>query len=210
MLKRLLIVGAGGFGRQVESYIDDENLQGDQLPLAGFLDDNPNALANKGSTKKILGNLDTFQFEEGDAVILAIADTKIRAAINSRLTDKVAIYTYISKRAIIGKNVQLGKGSVVCPGVNIGCDTTIGKMALINLNVIIGHDSIIGDYCSFMPQVSLGGNCITGDHVYMGTKATITPQTKLTHNITIGCGAVVLKHVKDAGTYFGNPARRMI
>lgn len=210
MLKRLFIIGAGGFGRQLESYIDDENSDDNFLPLTGFLDDNPEALAGKGTERSVMGSPLTFEFCEGDAVIIAIADSAIRRKLFEALEGKTEFFTYVSKRAIIGKNTAIGPGSVICPGANIGSNVTLNKGCIINLNAIIGHDSELQEFCSVMPHVDVGGNTRIGRLSFIGTKATITPNNTLAEQVNIGVGAVVIKEVKEQGTYFGNPARRML
>ena len=68
----------------------------------------------------------------------------------------------------------------------------------------------MGNYCSIMPHVDVGGGSIIGDKVFMGTKATVAPYLTVVSHTYLGVGAVIIKEIKTSGTYFGNPARRML
>ncbi len=49
---------------------------------------------------------------------------------------------------------------------------------------------------------------IIGDNVSIGSNATILP-IEICDNVVIGAGAVVTKNIIEAGTYAGNPARKI-
>lgn len=210
MKKRLLIVGAGGLGRQLEHYLELISDRSNDWELIGYIDDDKNALTGKGSDYKVLGEIETFRFKEDDYIILGISDIKSRNKIIETLKNKVRFFTYISETAMIGKNVSIGEGCIVCPGVKIGSNVKIGKFNLINLDCIIGHDTIIEDMCSIMPHVDIGGGSKIGKNVFMGTKATVSPQLEIHEGTYLGVGSIVIKDITESGTYFGNPARRML
>ncbi|AKA36068.1 NeuD/PglB/VioB family sugar acetyltransferase [Flagellimonas lutaonensis] len=210
MKQRLFIIGAGGFGRQLESYLELFPSQKVQWELSGYIDDNPNALAGKGSDYNILGSIEDFKFKKDDLVLIAIADIQAKKKVIEALRGKVKFFTLVAEGALIGKNVTLGEGSIICPGAKIGSNVAIGEFGLINLDTIVGHDSVIGKNCSIMPHVDIGGSTTIGDNVFMGTKATVSPRLVVVDNSHLGVGAVVIKSIEEPGTYFGNPARRML
>ena len=57
-----------------------------------------------------------------------------------------------------------------------------------------------------MSHVDLGGYVTLKKRVYVGTNATIIPGITIGEDIKIGTGAIVIKNLKESGTYFGNPA----
>lgn len=210
MKQRLLIIGAGGFGRQLEHYLDNSTTQNGQWELAGYIDDDQDALKDKDSAYAILGSIDTYDFRKDDLVLIAIADIEAKRRIVELLTGKVEFFSFIASDALIGKYVSIGEGAIICPGVKIGSHATIGRHNIINLNAIIGHDSVIGDNCSIMPHVDVGGGAKIGNGVFIGTKGTVSPRLQIADNSYLGVGSVVIKNITDQGTYFGNPARRML
>ena len=78
MKKNLYIIGAGGLGRQLESYLELLPSFNLEWELKGYLDDNKDALKNKASDYKVLGSIKDFEFSESDSVLVAIADTKTK------------------------------------------------------------------------------------------------------------------------------------
>jgi acetyltransferase-like isoleucine patch superfamily enzyme len=50
---------------------------------------------------------------------------------------------------------------------------------------------------------------VIGNRVSIGSNATIMPVT-IADNVVIGAGSVVTKDIPTAGTYAGNPARRLL
>lgn len=210
MKQRLLIIGAGGLGRQLEHYLGLISDRNKDWKLAGYIDDDMNALDNKGSDYQVLGNIQSFPFKDDDYIVLGIADIESKKKIISTLKNKVRFFTYISEAALIGKNVTIGEGSIICPGVKIGSNVNIGNFNLINLNCIVGHDSVMGDLCSIMPHVDIGGGARIGKNVFMGTKVTVSPKLEVRDGTYLGVGSIVIKNITEPGTYFGNPARRML
>lgn len=210
MADRLFIIGAGGFGRQLEYYLDNYQGADKTWKLIGYLDDDPNALDGKNSDYTIMGNIQTFKFDPTDKVAVAIADTTIKTRIVKELEGKVKFLTFIARDVMLGKSTTVMEGTLICPGAKIGNNVTLGRHSLINLNANIGHDSKLGDFCSIMPNVDIGGNSVIGDGVFIGTKGTLAPGVEIAPDSHIGIGAVILKSVKEAGTYFGNPARKIL
>ncbi|UJH67010.1 NeuD/PglB/VioB family sugar acetyltransferase [Allomuricauda sp. SCSIO 65647] len=210
MKNRLFIIGAGGFGRQLESYLELLPSQKKDWELKGYIDDNPNALDGKGSDYEVLGNIDDFGFKKDDFALVAIADIDAKIKIVETLRGKVKFFTLVAVGTLIGKNVTLGEGTIICPGAKIGSNVTIGEFGLVNLDTIVGHDSVIGKNCSIMPHVDIGGGTNIGDNIFMGTKATVSPRLTVVNDTHLGVGAVVIKNIVESGTYFGNPARRML
>jgi acetyltransferase-like isoleucine patch superfamily enzyme len=49
---------------------------------------------------------------------------------------------------------------------------------------------------------------LIGDRVSIGSNATIMP-VRIADDVVIGAGSVVTKDIMTAGTYAGNPARRL-
>ena len=123
-----------------------------------------------------------------------------------KLKGKVRFFSYIAPNVILGKFVTIGEGAIICPHVCIMTNTLIGDFVFINAGSQIGHDCNIGSYCSLMAHVDLGGHVKLGERVYMGTNSTVIPNKKINDNVKIGSGSIVIRNLKEPGTYFGNPA----
>jgi maltose O-acetyltransferase len=121
-----------------------------------------------------------------------------------------------------GKNVNIEKGAVFSPSVELGDNSGIGIRARINGKVIIGKDVMMGpDVCIYTRNhafdrtdipMNLQGMTpekpvIIGDDVWIGTRVTILAVVHIGTGAIIGAGAVVTKDVPDYAVVGGNPAR---
>lgn len=209
-MKNLYILGAGGYGREIASYIQTAKEVLEKYDFKGFLDDNLDALKNVNCPCDIVGTISNYNYTDNDEVIMAIGSIEVKKKIAQQLKDKVKFFSFIANEAYVGNNVELGEGVLICPGVKLPANIKIGNFVSINIDSRIGHDSTIGDFCSIMPNVDVGGESSIGNEVFLGTKSTIIPRTKIADQTNVGVASVILKEIKEPnGTYFGNPARRM-
>jgi sugar O-acyltransferase (sialic acid O-acetyltransferase NeuD family) len=143
-----------------------------------------------------------------DVVLCAVGIPRVRRQVVETLTQRGAVFsTFIDDRAVIGSNVSIGKGSIVCPGSVITSDIELGEQVHININCSIGHDVRIGDFATMSPACSLMGGVIVEDDVFMGVGATVIPRKRLVARSVVGAGSVVVKNVPSDVTSFGNPSR---
>ncbi|MDB9846665.1 acetyltransferase [Flavobacteriaceae bacterium] len=207
MKKRIYIIGAGDFGREMESWLENLPDFKNEYEIKGYLDNDSKSLQNKPTDYEILGTHEEVEFNENDYVVIAISNSKVRKRIAESLANRVNFFTYIAPNATIGKFTKIGCGSIICSNCFISTNTVIGDFVIANAGSNIGHDCIIESYCSLMANVDIGGSVILGEGVYIGTKATIIPKKRIFRNITIGAGTMVIRNLNKEGTYFGNPAK---
>jgi sugar O-acyltransferase (sialic acid O-acetyltransferase NeuD family) len=155
---------------------------------------------------KSISEFDPTEYE----VLIAIGDSAVRAEIVSRLPIETKYFTFIHPSAMImGNDVEIGEGSIVCAGVIVTTNCKIGKHCHLNLLTTIGHDNVIGDFFTTAPGVQISGNCVIGDRVYFGTHSSIKQKTKVCNDVIIGLNAGVVKSIKEYGTYVGVPAKKI-
>lgn len=110
-------------------------------------------------------------------------------------------FVEIQKGVTIGNNCRIQSHSFICELVSIGNHCFIGHgVMFINDDFKTGKPAA-GNKDLWKPTV-------IGDHVSIGSNATILPVTICNH-VVIGAGAVVTKNITEAGTYAGNPARKI-
>jgi sugar O-acyltransferase (sialic acid O-acetyltransferase NeuD family) len=205
--KRIYIIGAGDFGREMESWLENLPDFKNEYEIKGYLDNDSKSLRNKPTDYEILGTHEEVEFNENDYVVIAISNSKVRKRIAESLANRVNFFTYIAPNATIGKFTKIGCGSIICSNCFISTNTVIGDFVIANAGSNIGHDCIIESYCSLMANVDIGGSVILGEGVYIGTKATIIPKKRIFRNITIVPAPMVIRNLNKEGTYFGNPAK---
>jgi sugar O-acyltransferase (sialic acid O-acetyltransferase NeuD family) len=195
-MKRALI-GAGGFAREIKAHIGDETMK-------CFVDD----LFWKENNNFIfpLSQFDPNEYE----VIVAIGNPRDRYDIIQRLPKETKYFSFIHPSTqILGNDVKIGKGSIVCAGCILTTNIIIGDHAHLNLQTTIGHDCVIGDYFTTAPGVKISGNCKIYSCVYVGTNASIKEKISIHSFVTIGLNAGVVKDIEDTGIYVGTPAKKI-
>lgn len=193
------IIGVGGFGSELESYIRTEWYC---LDIIKFVEDD-----------YYNGEVGVYKLSEFDytkhKAIIAISDIKTRKRIVSQLPPETQYWSFISKESKIYGNVNIGEGSIICPGTILTTNITIGKHSQLNLQTTVGHDNIIGDYFTTAPGVRISGNCNIGDNVYFGTNAITVQKLNICSDTIIGANATVFSSIKSGGTYIGTPSKKI-
>lgn len=197
-LNPLVILGAGGFAREVFSWIDK-----DQYQVSAFFSDSPEKSEIYGvpviSDLKLLSKME---------FVCAIGDPKTRREIVKRAYENLMIpaMPVIGEQVIIGNSVLVAKGSIICPGTVITTDIVIGEHTIININCTIGHDCKIGDFVTISPGANISGNVHIGHNSYIGTGSVVREGKKIGENSTLGMGGVLIKDLPDNSVWIGNPA----
>lgn len=189
-MKRALI-GAGGFATEVKSQMGDIN-------MLSFVDDK--YYSGEKNTLP-LSQLDPTKYE----VAIAIGDSFTRKEIVNKLPKKTKYFTFIHESVMIFNNVEIGQGSIICPGTIITTNCKIGKHTHLNLHTTIGHDNVIGDYFTTAPGVHISGNNNIGDCVYFGTNSATRQKVNICDDVIIGLNGGVVKDIIENGTYIGTP-----
>ncbi len=208
-MKDIVIIGAGGFGREVKTIIDAINIRAKEFNFLGFYDDN----LEKGTlvnSYPILGNLNDLQAHKKPInVVLGIGDPETKLKISSALSSTNSSYPNIIHPSvhISSDGVVLGKGCVICAGTILTCNIEVKDFVTLNLLCTVGHDTVIGNYASFMPSVNISGEVVVHDKVYVGTGATIINQVCIGTASIIGAGAVVVQDIPAFCTAVGIPAK---
>lgn len=203
----IIIIGAGGLAREIVSW---KNISGEKLNIVGCVDDFYDSSVQKDNVLNVIGKIDLQSFKDNQVALCAIADCDRKQSLfeEAKSSNKKFVQ-YIHTTCLIGERTIVGEGLVLLPYALISCDAEIGDLVFINNGSQIGHDVKIGDFTSIMANVDIGGGAQIGNNVFIGSNAVILPGVKIPDNTRIGAGAVVLRSIKQAATYFGNPAKKI-
>lgn len=209
-MKKIAIYGAGGFGREVLTLINDINKIDNKYDVQGFYDDG-HSVDEEVNGYKILGGINALNsVSESVSVVLAIGTPGIKRRILEKIINPNVKYpTIIHPSVMIGdeKYVSIGQGCIICGGTIITTNIIINDFVILNLSCTVGHDTVIGRYSAFMPSVNISGEVQIGEGVYVGTGAKIINQLSIGSDTIIGAGAVVAKDIPSNCTAVGVPAK---
>lgn len=207
-MKDLIIMGAGGFGKELLSYaIDIMETGTSEWRVKGFINDKLDAFDGIDTGYPILGTIAGHKIEKNAVYICAIGDGKARLAIGRDFQQKGAEFiNFIHPTAKIRERVKMGIGNIFCPASGCNPDVTIGDFIIVNCGSGFAHDCIVGSGCTLSGGCDVTGKCKLGEGVFLGPKVVIIPGRKIGDYAKISAGAVVFTHVKPGKTMIGNPA----
>jgi sugar O-acyltransferase (sialic acid O-acetyltransferase NeuD family) len=210
-MKNLLIIGAGGFGREVYSWACDMYECNKEWQIIGFLDDDINALDGFDYPTKVISCLKAYKAQPNDIFVCAIGNPKIKQSCVEMLKENGAeqFINIIHPSSIVSKSAKLGKGVILCPMTIVSADANIGDFVTMNSHSNVGHDTRIGEWTQISGYCDITGGVTVGEQVFMGSSVTILPKIKIDSGAIIGAGSVVVKNVGKDITVFGNPAKKI-
>lgn len=211
-MKKLVIIGAGGFGREIFDYATNCIGYQTEFVIKGFIDNLLVELAHPENYPPILGCIDDYEIQQNDVFICALGDVKFKKKYCEYIMSKGGTFTtLISNRAYISKiNTHIGKGCIICPDARIHVDVTIGDFVTVQPFAVLGHDVKVGNWSHVNALADCGGASVIGEGVTLHTTSFVLPKSVIENYATVGAGSVVLKRVNAGLTVFGVPAKPIL
>lgn len=212
-MKKIIVVCAGGYGREVFELIEDINenaiAAGEEPPydIMGFINDDLSALDGKKIDAKIIGTIKDWEPYGDEVYALGLANPKDKEKIVNILKNRGARFeTLISPRCRVSKTAKIGEGCIIKEFI-IGQNVVIGNYVNI-MGSMIGQDSIIGDYSTTTGFVNIA--CAElGKRVFVGSNSVILNGKKIGNDAFVATGSIVARNVKPGYKVFGNPAQKV-
>jgi sugar O-acyltransferase (sialic acid O-acetyltransferase NeuD family) len=207
-MKNLLIVGAGGCGRETYQWAQDINRRCPTWTVKGFLDDDLNALHDKQCDINVLSKIDDYIPCPEDELICAIGNCGMKKKITEKLVAKGAKFaSIIHPTAIVADTAKLGNGIILYPYTVISDNAHIDTGVIINMHSSVGHDAKLGKYCTISSYCDITGKCVLGNEVFLGSSVKMIPSTIIGDQAFASIGSVIMANVKSNDRVIGNPAR---
>lgn len=207
-----MILGAGGFGREVLWLIRSLGASSadTELDVVGFIDDDP---AKAGLTVcgiPVLGGARALR-EEFDRLYFCVCghgDPAVKRELVERTRDYVKGFPVVAHPSVKkSEYVAIGEGSILTANCVLTTQITLGEFVTVNLGCTVGHDVEIGAYVTLAPGVHVSGNVRIGQGAKIGTGAVLLPGVKIGPHTVVGAGAVVTKDLPGGIVAVGVPAK---
>jgi sugar O-acyltransferase (sialic acid O-acetyltransferase NeuD family) len=194
-MRKLVIVGFGGLGREVLGIIQSINRQRETWNFLGFYDDN--LTKQKVNGFPVMGKIEELNdITEEINVVIAIGNARVKNIIRNKINNQNIIFPNIfhpSVQIYSEDTVVLGKGIVIAANAVLTVNINIKDFVYINASTVISHDTIIGESSMIMPTVSISGGGNIGARVYIGNGTKIDYFINIPDDTVINAGTILSK-----------------
>lgn len=195
--KKLVIIGAGETGQIACEYFTVDS----EYDVVGF------AVDRQFITSEFISGLPVIPLDELEIkfppteywAFVAVSSTKLNRVRSSLYVElknkKYRLASYISSRAFVWRNAQIGENCFIFE------DNTIQPFVKIGNNVVlwsgnhIGHNSKIQDHCFLSSHVVISGFCDVGEYSFLGVNSTVINNINIGKDCFIGAGALIQKDI---------------
>jgi sugar O-acyltransferase (sialic acid O-acetyltransferase NeuD family) len=208
MKQDIVVLGAGGHGREILWLLDECNAEQAAWNVLGFIDENPALHRRPRCETRVLGGFEWLKGKRNVHLVSGVGDSAVRRRF-ARLGRELGLpfATLVHPDVKRSRFVEIGEGTAVFAGSILTTQVRVGRHASINLACTLSHDVVVDDFCTLAPGVHVSGAVHLGEDVTVGTGAVILPGRQVGRNTTIGAGAVVSEDLPADGVAVGVPAR---
>lgn len=183
-MDKLLLVGAGGFGRVVMEHAS-------QIYDCVFVDDGE---AKEVNGAPVIGKISDIEFlyPQYKLLLVTIGDNALRERIYVTASAKgYSFPNIVHPSAYISSHAHMGAGNVVLNNVVIQNNAKLGSGCILNPGVELHHDSNVGNNVLIYTNSVVRSLTHVGDRVWIGSNATISTSATVPNDGRVEDGATV-------------------
>lgn len=203
----VVIVGAGGFGREVLGIAYD---LGSDSRILGFADDDSSKEGAVLDGKDVLGPIETLSSRTpgGAHFVVAVGDPMARAGLVKRARRHGLLpAVLVSPTAVVSQFTRIERGCILCAMCIVNSQVKVGAYTIINLASTVGHDATLGAFTTLAPGVHVSGYARIGSLCDLGTGAIVNPGIEVGRRSVVGSGATVVRSIPAGMVAVGTPAK---
>jgi sugar O-acyltransferase (sialic acid O-acetyltransferase NeuD family) len=205
----LVIVGAGGFGRELYEMLWDA-FSPEQYRLKGFLAQDDGRLAQHGIEARVLADPEEYTPAATDRFLLAIGQMEARRRAVEALTGRGGQFvSLIHPLARVARTARVAAGAVIYPFAVVSNNASLATCVHLNYYASVGHDCCLGRYCLLAPYATLNGFVQLADEVYVSTHATVAPGRRLGYRCKLSANSACMQDAAENSLIFGVPGRQV-
>jgi sugar O-acyltransferase (sialic acid O-acetyltransferase NeuD family) len=215
----LLLVGAGGFGRETAEVVGAVNeVHRDRYgaarwDLRGFLDDDAARWGSTVSGTSVVGPVAVLADDIDARAVVCAGNPRDRTA-KARIVDRLArlgitddrYATVVHPRASLARSCVLGVGTVALAGVVATCDVTVGAHVGLMPQVVLTHDDHLADFVIAGSGARLAGGVTVDTGAYLGAGCLVREGLRIGRWALLAMGAALTHDVPPAEVWAGVPA----
>ena len=117
--------------------------------------------------------------------------------------------SYVSSRAFVWRNAELGENSFVFEGNVIQPFVRVGNNCVLWSGNHVGHRTVVHDNVFVASHAVISGYCEIGENSFIGVNSTFNDRVKVAPDNIIGSGALVTRDTEPGRVYVGSPAHAL-
>ena len=200
MRKKLLILGAGGLGREVASWAWDAAERGAEWVPVGFLDDSPGAMSGCFAGLPWLGDLAGYRPSADTLVVVAVGSPGVRRRIQEQVLRRGGcLASVIHPTAWAARGARLGTGVVLAPYSVVSANASVGDGVVLNVHAVVQHDASVGGWSQLNTHADVGGGAVLGEEVLVKTGGIVRPRVRVPDRCVVEAGAIFPEDNGHAG-----------
>lgn len=147
--------------------------------------------------------------EVADHYVIALAEPADRLRLAGELERHgfTPAPPFIAATACVAPSAQLGPGTVLGHGVQVGPAARVGAHNMLLHHAVFGHDARSGQHVVIGPGAHVAGDVVIGDCVTVRANATLAKGILVGEHALVAQSAACFRSVPARATAIGNPAR---
>ena len=213
----LVVVGAGGFGRETVEVVRAANAAHEdrhgrpRWDLLVILDDDPGRWGTTVVGARVLGPSSTVG-DRPSARVVVCAGSPVNRTSKLDIVRRLALdpgryATLVHPAAAIATSCTIGAGTVALAGVVATVEVSVGAHVGLMPQVVLTHDDVLADFVTIGSGARLAGSVSVGTGAYLGAGCLVREGQVVGDWALLGMGAVVVDDVPAGEVWAGVPAR---